>query len=168
MSGLLFLSSEDFNVEQGVKGEILCHNIQGFSLILFYSTHCQYCHDIIPIFKTLPGTVGGCQFGMINISTNKSCVEKSQNTITPIKYVPYIVLYINGKPFMIYKGPNKTEDIKKFIIDTANNLQQRQQFSSNEKKENKEEAGIPAYTIGKPICGNDKVCYLDFTKAYYK
>lgn len=167
MSGLLFLSSEDFTVQRGVKGDILCHNIQGFSLILFYSTHCQYCQDIIPVFKTLPGTVGGCQFGMVNVSTNKSCVEQSQSTIAPIKYVPYIVLYINGKPFMVYKGPSSAEEIKKFIIDIANNLQQRQQFSSTEKKENTQE-GIPAYTIGKPICGNDKVCYLDFTKAYFK
>jgi len=166
MSGLLFLTSEDFNIQRGTKGDIFCHNIQGFSLILFYSTYCEYCQEIIPIFKTLPGTVGGCQFGMVNVSTNKSCVEQSQKTIAPIKYVPYIVLYINGKPFMIYKGPANAEEIRKFILDIANNLQQRQQFSSDKVKENPSE-GIPAYTIGKPVCGNDKVCYLNFTSAYF-
>jgi hypothetical protein len=51
MSGLLFLTTEDFNTQNGVKGPIMCTNIQGFSVILFYSTECQHCQSLIPIFK---------------------------------------------------------------------------------------------------------------------
>ncbi len=165
MSGLLFLTSEDFSIQRGVKGNTLCHNINGFSLILFYSTHCSHCQGLIPIFKTLPGSIGGCQFGIINVSTNKGCIEMSQNTNTPIKYVPLIILYINGQPFMSYTGPYNIDYIKNFVIDAANNVQKKQQFSKEKVKEDPN-MGIPAYTIGKPICGNDKVCYLDFTNAY--
>ena len=165
MSALLFLDSSDFNVQKGMKGDILCHQIPGFSLILFYSKHCSFCQNLVPIFKKLPGTIGGCQFAMVNLSINKKCVDMSQSTVTPIKYVPYIMFYINGKPFMTYKGPQEEEEIRRFVIEVANNINKKQQFSTEKVKENQEE-GVPAYSLGKPIQGNDKVCYLDFTKAY--
>lgn len=170
MSGLLFLTSDDFAVQRGAKGPILCHNIRGFSLILFYSTHCSYCNDLIPIFKKLPGSIDGCQFGMINVSSNRTCVEMSQNTIAPIKYVPFIILYVDGQPLMIYKGPSNEEDIRKFIVEVASNVGRKQQFSSSNNAKIKEdpESGIPAYTVGKPISGDlrDSRCYLNFTTAY--
>lgn len=166
MSGpILFLTGEDFDSQKGTNGNILCHNIPGFSLILFYSTHCTHCQTLIPIFKKLPGTINGCQFGMINVSSNRNVVEMSQDTVAPIKYVPYIVLYINGKPFMVYKGPYQESEIRNFVVEVANNVQKKQQFSKEKVKE-ETPGGIPAYCIGKPLCGNDKVCYLVFDTAY--
>ena len=88
MSGLLFLTTEDFNIQRGVKGHIMCTMIQGFSLILFYSTECQHCQSLIPIFKRLPGSVGGCQFGMINVSHNKQTVIMSRDTIAEDEVIP--------------------------------------------------------------------------------
>uniref|UniRef100_A0A6C0EKC1 Thioredoxin domain-containing protein n=1 Tax=viral metagenome TaxID=1070528 RepID=A0A6C0EKC1_9ZZZZ len=168
MSGLLFLTSEDFDLQRGTKGNIMCHRIQGFSLILFYSTHCVHCQGLIPIFKSLPGTIGGCQFGMINVSNNRATVEMSKQSVTPIKYVPYIVLYFNMKPFMVYKGPYVADEIRRFIIEVANNIQKKQQFSKAQIKQDDQEGGIPAYTVGRPVCGDDKVCYLEFLSAYQK
>ena len=164
MSGLLFLSSDDFVVNKGSKGDILCHSIPGFSLILFYSTKCIHCKTLIPIFKRLPGTIGGCQFGMINVSTNKTCVRMSQRTIAPIKYVPYIILYIQGKPFMRYNGPHNGGEIRRFVIEVANKVQSKQDFTKEIVKT--EGGGIPEFTIGHPLCGDDKRCYLDFKEAY--
>jgi hypothetical protein len=100
----------------------------------------------------------------------------SQTTIAPIKYVPFVVLYVNGKPFMIYKGPHDEGEIRKFVVEIANNIQKRQQFSKREdvpQGGGGQEAGnvpekIPEYCLGKPICGNDKVCYLEFNTAYNK
>lgn len=167
MSGLLFLSSEDFTVAKGSKGNILCHDLKGFSLILFYSTQCVHCQSLIPIFKELPGTIGGCQFGMINVSTNKMCVRMSKQTIAPIKYVPYIILYIDGKPFMRYNGPHDGREIRRFVVEVANKVQNKQKFSNE--NVNKPKKGIPEYTIGIPLCGpGDKVCYLNFDDAYVK
>lgn len=168
MSGLLFLNSEDFQIQRGQKGSILCTNIQGFSLILFYSTQCEHCQSLIPIFKRLPGSVGGCQFGMINVSHNKQSVIMSRQTIAPIKVVPYIVLYINGRPYMRYNGPHDPREIGRFIVEVAKKVQKNQNFAKDDQriKENPRD-GIPAYTIGHPLCGpDDKVCYLDFNDAY--
>ena len=167
MSGLLFLSSDDFSVNKGSNGNILCHGIRGFSLILFYSTQCTHCQTLIPIFKRLPGTIGGCQFGMINVSSNKQCVRMSKDTIAPIDYVPYIVLYIQGKPFMRYNGPHDGSEIRRFVIEVANKVQSKQQFSKENVKESKDGKGIPEFSIGRPLYGPDeKVCYLNFDDAY--
>lgn len=168
MSGLLFLTSEDFQIQKGSKGPILCSSIPGFSLILFYSTQCQHCQSLIPIFKRLPGSVGGCQFGMINVSHNKQCVLLSRKTIAPIKVVPYIVLYIGGKPYMRYNGPHDPREIGRFIVDVSKKVQSKQDFTKdNENVKKDPKGGIPAYTIGRPLHGpDDKICYLEFNDAY--
>jgi hypothetical protein len=170
MSGLLFLTSEDFQIFRGTKGSVMGTSVAGFSLILFYSTKCEHCQRCIPIFKQLPGTVGGCQFGMINVSHNKSCILMSRETVTPITVVPYMGLYVNGRPYMRYKGPHNTKEISRFIVEVSQRAQQRSRKHNNklESKIKKDpNGGIPAYTIGKPLCGpDDDVCYLEFKKAY--
>lgn len=170
MSGLLFLSQDDFSVQRGTKGNVLCTSVRGISLVLFYSTQCVHCQSLIPIFKKLPGNVGGCQFGMINLSHNKKCLIMSKETIAPIKVVPYIILYINGKPYMRYNGPHDPNEIARFIVEVSEKLRNKQTFSNEDKrvKENPD-TGIPDYTTGIPLCGPDnKVCYLDFNDAYGK
>lgn len=177
MSGLLFLTTDDFHTIKGTKGNIMCNNIQGFSLILFYSTQCQHCQSLIPVFKQLPGTVGGCQFGMINVSQNKDCVLMSRETVAPIKVVPYVILYVNGKPYMRYQGPHDKREIARFIVEVSQKVQgewnngqhnkqqvNTQQVNRQLKKASNE--GIPAYTIGQPLCGPDGICYLEFNGAY--
>jgi len=167
MSGLLFLTTDDFQIQRGSKGNIMCTNIQGFSLILFYSTQCEHCQSLIPIFKRLPGSVGGCQFGMINVSHNKQCVIMSRQTIAPINVVPYIVLYINGKPYMRYNGPHDQREIGRFIVEVSQKVQNKDNITKDENVKQDPRGGIPAYTIGRPLCGpDDKVCYLDFNDAY--
>jgi hypothetical protein len=167
MSGLLFLTSDDFNISKGVKGNILCHGIPGISLILFYSVQCKHCTHLIPIFKKLPGSIEGCQFGMINVSSNRQCVNMSKETISPINYVPNCILYLSGRPFMRYNGPHDSAEIRRFVIEVAAKIKNKQQFSSEKVKE--DSGNIPAYTIGHPLCGPDsKVCYLEFDEAYGK
>ena len=168
MSALLFLSSDDFSIAKGTKGDILCNPIRGFSLILFYSMQCNYCHQLIPIFKKLPGTIGGCQFGMINVGQNKEVVHKSKDTIAPITYVPYIVLYINGRPFMRYNGPYDAGEIRRFVFEIAQKFQSKQKFVGDANIKEDPRGGIPEYTIGKPLYGDDLVCYLEFDEAYVK
>lgn len=128
MNGLLFLKAEDFNVQRGTKGPVMCHGIPGFSLILFYSTKCVHCQTIIPIFKKLPGLLDGCQFGMVNIGTSNGCIEMSKGTIAEIQYVPYILLYINGVPLSSYKGEPNAENIRTFISHMATSLREKQRF----------------------------------------
>ena len=170
MSGLLFLTSKDFSIGKSSDGQVLCVHIQGFSLMLFYSEKCKYCKTLIPIFKKLPVTVGGCQFGMINVNANKSCIEMSKDTIAPIQYVPYIVMYSDGKPCMTYKGPQDAAIISRFVVEVAKGIRSRQQTitASGGASIKNDKNKVPAYTIGHPLCGEDGVCYLEFNDAYGK
>ena len=169
MSGLLFLTADDFFITKGTKGDIMCNTIPGLSLILFYSTQCTFCQKLIPVFKKLPGSIGGCQFGMINVSSNKACIQMAKETISPITYVPCIILYVNNKPFMVYRGPHEINEIKNFIFEVANKIQNKQKFTDDKNIKEDPRGGIPAYTIGHPLCGDDDgVCYLDFAEAYKK
>lgn len=169
MSGLLFLQACDFSVQNGQKGDIVCNNIRGISLILMYSTKCEYCQRLIPIFKRLPGTIGGCQFGMINVSVETDIVLMSRNSISPIKYVPLIILYVNGKPFIRYDGPHTEQDIRQFLFEVTSKLQAKEKFSSDKNKENsKNSREIPEYTVGYPLFGEDDDFYLEFNEAYPK
>jgi thioredoxin-like negative regulator of GroEL len=181
MSNLLFLTADDFELRKGSKGNIVCHDIPGYSLVLFYSTQCKYCKELIPIFKQLPGSISGCQFGMINVSKNKNIVHMSRNSIAPIEYVPYVILFINGKPSMRYDGPADIYTIQKFVIDVSKRFKGQNFNRKNEQNSNDSNSQInnqvnirqhskriPEYCIGQPLCGDDNKCYLEFDTAYVK
>lgn len=180
MASLLFLTSEDFAITQGPKGPVLSCGIKGYTLILFYSEACGICREkSIPMFRRLPGTINGVQFGMAKV--DNKLVELSRSTIKPFTYVPCMILFIDGKPFMEYKNDSSynPDNVRKFILDVYTNLQSRQQFSGQQQQG--QQQGQPAgaqqgqngperkeYCLGIPLWGDAKsaVCYLDFTKAY--
>lgn len=209
MSGILFLGGDDFCVRAGEKGNMLClSGWKGLTLVMFYSKECQFCHKLINKFKQLPTIVNGCKFAMCCINRHFDIVEKSKNTIAPIEYVPDVILYVDGAPYIRYDGPHEVNDIKSFIFTVYERLQktcfsgnkqqqqmpqqqmmqqmpyqpsshenvrrqqqQQQQthqqpanYSINESQQNT----IPAYTIGKPLCGQKRQdrCYLEFNIAY--
>jgi|SRR3989344_833395 len=171
MSGLLSLSGDDFVIKNGTKGPIMCHKIPGFSLILFYSTQCGHCKTFLPIFKQLPGTIGGCQFGISNVSLEKQRVVKmSKETIAPITYVPYVILFYKGKPYMRYNGPQDAEELRRFVVEIAQTIVSKEaddtyQPARGEIK--RFEKHIPAYCLGQPLYGcEDGVCYLPMEEAY--
>lgn len=172
MSGLLFLQSDDFSIQPSTRGgEVLCHEIRGISVILFYSTKCDFCQKLIPIFKRLPGQIGGAQFGMANVSSDPNIVMMSRKTIAPITYVPLIILFVNGRPFIRLDQSPTEENIKKFVFDVGNKIQaQTRERIAEEKKTGRKrppgELEIPEYTIGHPLFGNDDVSYLEYDEAY--
>lgn len=179
MAGLLFLQYSDFNLTEGLKGTIMTTKIPGISIALFYSNQCQHCKKLLPIIKSLAGTVQGCQFGIVNVSSAKKCILMSRETANPINVVPYIILYVNGRPYMRYQGPHDKENITKFIVDVTNMLKQNemkqraqnqtQHIDTEEPKNIKSKSRkIPDYCLGTPICGDnvDGICYFEFEGAY--
>jgi hypothetical protein len=90
----------------------------------------------------------------------------SKDTIAPITYVPLIILYINGRPFLKYSGPPLESELKRFVVEVAQKIQSKQKFSADNVKEDVR-GHIPAFTIGIPKCDED-ICYLEFQEAYHK
>jgi len=197
MSGILFMGNDDFQVRRGDRGDLLAltYEPKGLTLILFYSIDCPHCDTLLSKFKYLPNHINGCRFGMVNINKNMSVVERSRNTIAPITYVPDMILYVGGLPYVRYDGPHDIEEIKTFILNIYQKIQktsfvrpenesspsppQQQQyqqqppppssFSQQQPSTHAPISEIPEYTIGRPYCGDSKkdgVCYLNFDKAY--
>jgi len=167
-NNLFFLKEKDFSLQECKKGNSLCCNVKGISLILFYSNSCPHCNDIFPIFQTLPKIIQSCQFGMLNISNNFEVAKMSLESNCPIEYVPFLVLYVNGRPFMKYTGPKTLQDIGNFLNDVLSRLNTKKNFSIL--KTDEQDMEIPPYSVGVPfnlICEGEQ-CYLSFTEAYKK
>ncbi len=169
MSGLLFLNANDFSIINDSSGnKILINNIKNFSFILFYSPGCPHCQTIIPIMKRLPGTVNGCQFGMINVSKNKKTIKMSAGTITPLTYVPYMILYYNKRPYMRFDGDaTDINAIQTFVKEVANKIIQLQDDNIDGMTDESHYT-IPDYCIARPTKGGlkEKICYINFSSAY--
>lgn len=125
-----FLNHQDFKTNDGVKGKLLCTSIQGMSLLMFYSNRCPHSLKLLSVFKALPSSVPGCKIGVVDLDRDKRVIEMSKETITQITYVPYILLYINGKPFTNYNGGHTLDEIRTFIITVANQINTKQAFAS--------------------------------------
>lgn len=198
MSGILYLGADDFAIRKGEKGNLLCLNyeVQGLTLVLFYSNECQHSTKLMIKYKQLPFNINGCQFTMINVNRpdNRKVVQMAGQTIVPITYVPDIILYVDGVPYMRYDGKHDIHAIKSFILDIYQQLQKtafmdRSSSARAPPSAKRPEEGmapttmsavqgappnvvvrnaIPAYTIGKPKCSGerDDVCYLSFKQAY--
>ena len=169
-TGLFYLNESDFMIKEGPKGNSLCVGIDGYSLILFYSTKCEHCQSLIPIFKKLPSSVGGCTFAMVNVSQNRGVINKAKTTRSPITYVPLIILHINGEPFMRYDGPHEFSKLKRFVIEIAQKVSKNKGSNTSTMQQVAPEVSIPAYTIGRPKNSGpiNDVCYLGFDAAYTK
>ena len=124
MSSLLFLESRDFSLRSGDKGQVLYLTYQprGLTLVLFYSTDCPYCDSLIVQFKQLPSHMNGCTFAMVNVGKYHSIVEMSQSTIIPLSYVPDIILFVNGYPYIRYEGNNDISSILNFLLEVNKNI----------------------------------------------
>lgn len=127
MSGILYLGADDFTIRKGEKGNLLCLNydVQGLSLVLFYSNECQHSTKLMVKYKQLPFNINGCQFTMINVNRpdNRRVVQMAGQTIVPITYVPDIILYVDGIPYMRYDGQHEIHAIKTFVLDIYQQLQ---------------------------------------------
>ncbi len=166
-SSLLFLSEQDFSIQQGKKGYLLCNNLPGISLVLFFSNKCQHCNEVFPVFKVLSQQIHGCKFVLINVSNNQNVARMSQKTIAPITHVPFIVLHVNGRPLMKYNGEKSVQAIGDFVSQVLSQIQDKRNFSSTTKIDYGE-ASIPQYAAGIPfnlVCDEEQ-CYLTFSEAY--
>ena len=166
-NSLIFLTSEDFSIQAGKKGQVLCTTIPGVSFILFYSNQCPHCGDVIDNFKKLPQIVPGSKFGLVNVSNNKQVAIMSQQTVSPITYVPFIVLFVNGRPFMIYNGQKTTREMAGFVYEVVTRINQKKNFVTISESDTDPVEYIGGVIPFNVVCEGEQ-CYLNFGDAYKK
>lgn len=168
---LIHLRSDDFEIKDGSKGPTLCLKFPDLTFVMFHADpqRCAHCEELLPEFRKLPYIIGGCKFALINLNRYPDLVRMSKSTTTPLEYVPYLVLYINGRPFIRYEGDKNLESLAEFIAEFMNRLKNQTNFVSTQKTV-KLENEIPPYSVAIPysvVCDDDKgVCYLKYDEAY--
>lgn len=169
MNPIIRLRSEDFGIEQGSRGAILANQIKGLSVALFWSPGCRICTQLEPQYRTLPQMFKNIKFLMLNINENKNIIEMGRQTIAPIEFVPYIVFYVNGRPFLQYDDELQFDKLIHFIRYAVKLVETKKSFVD---KGAKIESDIPKYTIAKPYaefkCNDEGFCYLSYSDAYGK
>lgn len=132
---LTYYSGSDFNVVDNnlcITDEI---NNKTTTLLLIYSVQCPHCKDMLSSFRNLVNHVSGINIGILNVNKteNKSIVMDSKHTEhTRIEYVPYILLFHDGKAIARYDDDSQIENILQFINDTTQHM--KQSFEDTEKE----------------------------------
>jgi hypothetical protein len=54
-------------------------------------------------------------FATLDIGRNRNVLVMAQKSKTPIPHVPYLLLYLRGSPFAIYKGSLGITALKSFV-----------------------------------------------------
>ena len=166
ISGIYFLSDNDFELRSSNENEKLLslkNETKGLYFVLVYSNTCEFCNEVISEFKQLPAHLAGLKYGMININYNKEMVTMSKETITPITYVPELILFLNGLPYMVYEANDiKLEEMKSFIKEISDKLEKTPFVVKDEKKTIDVKQDESPGSGPRPLKGkkNKKVCYV--------
>lgn len=171
----VFLDEGDFSFTNSKNGKLLSHKLPGLSFVLFYTNGCKYCKIMAETFKKLPSLYKGIKFCMFNLTNKLNFIQTvKKETITPIDYVPYMMVYVNGIPYVQYTGEydvNKClaflSNVEKAIHDSK--MKSRMTSSLVKKEPVKEEKKRHPCTLGIPICGDgkrDNVCFVTMKEAY--
>lgn len=166
MSAIKELSAEHFKKMKGNRGFVLgIANAQNLTLVMFYSIQCVYCDQALPELEklaqfiqenNLPITIAVC-----DIMKNKAIIKESADTVDPIKFVPYMPIYLGEKPYLRYNGKKTAEEMLNYLIEVLKRVDTRQKFVQRKSTEDEEEEkttsseGVP-YNV---VCEGD-VCYV--------
>jgi hypothetical protein len=165
---LIYLGTNDFYVGEGSKGKMLCNNLKDLTFVFFHTDpdRCEHCEELIPIFRRLPQFISSCKFALVNLNKNQEIIKMSYSSITPLKHVPYLMLYVNGKPFLRYDGERTLQDLVDFINEVLFRIKSKSKFVDN-KNVLKVQEEIPAFTVGVPYnirCDEESgKCYVQYS-----
>ncbi len=167
-SGIIELHAESFKKMKGNRGFVLgIPGAQNLTLIMFYSLQCTYCDLAMPeldklsrfiVENQLPITIAVC-----DIMKNKKIIQESADTVDPIKFVPYMPIYLGEKPYLRYNGKKTADEMLNYLIEVLKRVDTRQKFvqrqssvvQEEEKSQTSSGEGIP-YNV---VCEGD-VCYV--------
>lgn len=111
---MLDLQPSDFKIVPTIKGDIVEINMKGIVFVVFYGTDCTHSIPYLQLANTINDEY--CTFAKFDITKHAEYAVQSLNTKTPLTYTPYIVIYVNGRPYMSYSGPPDIVEIKKLIM----------------------------------------------------
>jgi len=170
MNNIIYCEDKDFYLSKGQSGKILLCNSKyksGIFFVFFFSTKCPNCDVGMEAFSSLirkfPSEI---KFGAININDYPTIIAKAAQSCTPLEYVPYLVLYFRGKPYLRYDGEMDINEMTSFLADAVKRIDEKKEFIKASPKE--EEVITPDYAGGIPyniVCNKNK-CYIKYNDVY--
>jgi len=165
---IVYLTPNDFHVTTNNE---FANKFPKFSLVFFSSINCMYCKDVLPAFVHVSTTIKGCTYAIMDVDQQGMRVVKMASTTKlPIKYVPFIVMYVNGIPISVFDPDEDNVDnnytlLKQFIVNNANAVRSGKPNGVTGTRP-PSEYKVCDTSIGMAICGKKKICYLKDCEAY--
>ena len=183
MSNLLYLGEQDFYVDKGTKGPVICLQYKDIHFVFFHANKdvCSYCDTAKPEFIKLAQFISGAKFGLCNLSTESNLITKSLNTVIPLNKVPLFILFVNGRPFMNYTGEKTLNHFVEFMQNVIKRLKTQQVFNQDgvqtatlEQTEKTphglaydyDYVSISNPNLGNITCTEEGICYLTAKEAH--
>ena len=166
-SAIKELHAEHFKKLKGNRGFVLgIPNAQNLTLVMFYSLQCAYCDQAMPELEKLarfinendlPITVSVC-----DIMKNKKIIQESADTVDPIKFVPYMPIYLGEKPYLRYNGKKTAEEMLNYLIEVLKRVDTRQKFVQQKKEPEEDDKRNSNNGEGIPynVVNEGDVCYV--------
>jgi len=113
MATIVKLTPNDFTM-LGTTNKTLGIRNPG-SMLILYRMNCNNCATFEPIFRELAKKDPRIQYGVLDLDAYQQVAQWSNQTSTPIKHVPFLVLYINGRPHAKFSGTKNVASISSFL-----------------------------------------------------
>lgn len=126
------LSVENFSLSGGSKNTLNIDVRDPVVLVFFKQTGCGGCAAFEPIFSQLVHNQRNISYGVCDLAgKNREIINMSKRTQMAITSVPFIVIYVRGKPFAKFNGKRNIPSLSGFIEKVVSMIQQQQQSVQN-------------------------------------
>ena len=121
---ILHLTNNDFYVDNGKKGKVMCTTQKDILFAFFHlnDNECSNCTTMIPEFVNVAKRLPQIKYALVNLSKYPEIFKKTVDTIAPIKYVPYLIIFVNNRPFLRYDGGKSASEMYEFIKELLENM----------------------------------------------
>lgn len=164
----MFLTPNDFDSR---NGELIKLNDQGYSFVFFFTNDCVWCSDVKPAFNYLSKIIRGVNFAYMDVDqNNRQLIDVASRTNMPIKYVPLLLLFANGRLVAQFlpDEDNPQNNILKMKHFITTNTNKQPQSTKIRGVTSSQLSAIPPYSLGIPgNLASRKVCKL-YNNAYTK
>ncbi|HSA76066.1 MAG TPA: thioredoxin family protein [Nitrosarchaeum sp.] len=133
------VSSNAFVVIPNGNGKLLGLNgSRGPSIVFFKVNGCPGCKSMLPVFMQFAQNgFASIKYLVCDLTEDRSVLQKSQKTSTPITGVPHFIFFNGERPFSILKGKKNPEELKSFINKSLSKIKDKASTASYEQPEPK-------------------------------
>jgi thiol-disulfide isomerase/thioredoxin len=161
---LIELGAESFKKIKGNRGHVLgLVNAQNLTLVMFYSMQCTFCDQAMPelakLSRFLRENNMPVQVAVCDVSKNKRVIQESADTVDPIKYVPYLTIYLGDPPYLRYNG-KKVAEMLNYLVEVNASIPASSSSSRSASSRRRRSPPAPPVRIPYNVVCEGDVCYL--------